>query len=77
VSDVDLRKLSITATRGLDIPGKIRFAEFGTGKRHPTTSQLAIHLVPEALSLQLISLCSGQVQTTPLSLVPSANGELS
>jgi hypothetical protein len=74
VRDIDLRKLSITATRGFDIPGKIHFADWEQ-ETPPDYSQLAINVVPESLSPIDQSLPNREIQIRSLSLAPTATGE--
>jgi hypothetical protein len=74
VLDSDLRKLSITATRGFDIPIRIRFANWEQ-EAPPDYTQLVVYVLQEALTPIDQSLIRVQAQINSVSMTPNANGE--
>jgi len=74
VRDADLQKLTITADRGFDIPGTIRFADWQLGAP-PDYSQLAINLVPDTTAPVDRTFTGYRVIAKPLTLAPSTTGD--
>jgi len=74
VRDSDLTNQSITAARGHDIPGTIRFKDWQLGTP-PDYSQLAVNLVSDVTAPVDRSLRAYRFMQAALTVVPSSNGQ--
>jgi len=74
IRDADLQNQSITAARGFDIPGSIRFKDWQLGMP-PDYSQLAINLIADITAPIDRSFRGYRFTPATVTVVPSTNGQ--